>query len=168
MVSYIGGGGCTGNPPLLDTWKLWCDNFLASSQAPHICIHNNTCTWVAKNRKGLGSIHHVNGVRWTWGGRRGVGPNYQTMHWIIRSSALSQVWIPDLIMIETTAPSPPYVHLTSTHVMNAPRPSPVFCSRVLLWTQTEDKNGRGLKTRIIISSTATKENIIAKFDNSCP
>ena len=81
-------GGCTGNPPLLDTWKLWCDNFLASSQAPHICIHNNTCTWLAKNRKGLGAFimwmasggHEVDVGGWGPTTKQCIGSSVQALY----------------------------------------------------------------------------------------
>ena len=48
-------------------------------------------------------------------------------------------------------PLPPTSTLVSTYVMNAPRPSrflPVF--HVLLWMETEGKNGGGLGTRLNI------------------
>ena len=53
-------------------------------------------------------------------------------------------WTADLSVNKTTSlaskfsayifeywPLPPYVHLTSTHVMNAPKPSPFFASFLL-------------------------------------
>ena len=67
----------------------------------------------------------------------GRGPTANTMQMTIRSSALPRFGPPDISMMESTCkklafkfstyrPLPPYVHLVSTHVMNAPGPSPFF------------------------------------------
>ena len=72
------------------------------------------------------------------GGERPNCQNNAQDHPFERSTAF---WTSDLSVMETTGkklpckfstyifeyqPLPPYVHLTSIHVMNAPRPSPFF------------------------------------------
>ena len=77
----------------------------------------------------------------------GRGPTANTLHWIIHSSVLSQFWTPDVNMLKTTRldqkevtfkfsmhifvywPLPPYVHLTSIHVINAPTGTVYYCER---------------------------------------
>ena len=49
-----------------------------------------------------GSIHHINDIRWTQGGRWGGGGRARltkTIHWIICSSTLPQFWIPDFKLV---------------------------------------------------------------------
>ena len=89
--------------------------------------------------------------QWMQGGcRGGRGPTAKTTHWIIRLSALSQFLesrryhdrkylslpaknsLSSLVYIHSylyVGPSPLH-HLASTDVMNVPRPSPFFASRV--------------------------------------
>ena len=98
-----------------------------------------------------GSIHHINDVRWTQGGRREgggaqlpkqrTGPSVQALYRVFRLQTLA--WWKLLVLngkklafkfatyIFEYQPLPPYVYLTSTHVMNAPRPSPFFTSLLL-------------------------------------
>ena len=80
----------------------------------------------------------------------------------------TEFWAPDLSVIETThldrqethfqvctyifeyRPLPPYVHLMSTHVMNAPRPSLFFTDLLpcIIVNTDEGKNGGGLGMRL--------------------
>ena len=95
----------------------------------------------------------------------GEGPTTKTIHWIIRFSSLPQFWtsdvsskLPALASKKLTfklssfeyRPLPPYIHLTSTHVMNELRPFP-FCRSLLpciiLNVNRRTKNGGGLGTR---------------------
>ena len=61
---------------------------------------------------------------------------------------------------------PPYVHLTSTHVMNTPRASPFFAGLPLpciIVNANEGKNRRGLGTRL---PSTFQEEIVQHFCTS--
>ena len=93
----------------------------------------------------------------------GRGPTGKTTHRTILSSALPRFRTPDLSVMEVLVLSgkklafkfstyifeyrllPPYVHLASTHVMNAPRPSPCFCrpSALMYYCERKRKVKRG-------------------------
>ena len=95
------------------------------------------------NRGRPGSIHHVNDVRWTRGGRKGggaqlpkqrAGPSVRVLYCVFGPQTLAW-WKLLVLTVKKLAFKfttyifeywllPPYVHLVSTHVMNAPRPSP--------------------------------------------
>ena len=71
---------------------------------PSVCVHNNTRERKTSEKRGRpGSIHHVNDVRWTRGGRG--GGRAQLPKQCTASSVrelLPQFWTPDLSVIETT------------------------------------------------------------------
>ena len=112
-------------------------------------IHGST----DEKRGRPGRIHHMNNVGGCEVDVRREGPHCKTTHWIIRSSALSQFWESKHYRDRKYSPParnslsrhaycmlapPPYVHLASAHLMNAPRPSLSFTSRVYC----ECKRGR--------------------------
>ena len=120
----------------------------------------------AKNWEGLEAF-----ITWmTSGGCNvdvgGRGPTAKTTHKIICLSTSPCFQTPDLSVMETIRLDrkethfqyvyfwilvlPPYVHLTSTHVMNMFSGLPCFNFSPIfqLWMQTEGKNGGGLGTRL--------------------
>ena len=119
-----------------------------------------------KNRESLASSHHhVNNIRWTEVDIGREGPTTKTMHWIIRLSSLPQFWTSDVssklpalaskkLAFKLSSfeyqPLPPYIHLTSTHVMNSGLSH--FCRSLLpyiiLNANRRTKNGGGLGTRL--------------------
>ena len=129
-----------------------------------ICVYNNTWEWKTDEKKWrLESIYHVNDVRWTRGRRRGEGPNcenntqdnpFEHCNPALDSRPyLDRNYSSWLVIYLNISPSPPTSTshpLTWWMLPGLPRFSPVFCSRVLLWTQTEGKNGGGLGTRLVI------------------
>ena len=159
----------------MPSW-CWCSPILGPRPPPFwssVCVHNNTRNHMnqrsakIKKRK-AGSIHHVNDIRWTWGGGGGpqlpnqrTGPSVRVLCSVFGLQTLA--WRKLLVLtgkkltfkfstyIFEYRPLPPTSTLVSTYVMNAPRPSrflPVF--HVLLWMETEGKNGGGLGTRLNI------------------
>ena len=120
-----------------------------------LCIHNNT--WNRNIGKKLKwwrpwSIHHVNDVRWTQDGHRGrgaqlpkwrTGPSVRVLYRVFRLQTLALLKLLVLtgkklafkfsMYIFKYWSLPTYINCTSTHVMNAPRPSLFFAGiRVLL------------------------------------
>lgn len=115
---------------------------------PSVCVHNNTQEWKSSDKRSkagskAGSIQMTSsGHKVDVGGR---GPTTKTTHWIIRLNTVQQFWT--LVSIWLSA-RPPIIHLASSHMMNAPRPSPffvdlppIFRSCVLLWMETKAKTG---------------------------
>ena len=114
-------------------------------------------------------------VRWTQGGRGGRGPTAKTTHRTNRLSALPCYRGPDplawwkllvltgkklafkfsMYIFEYRAPPPlrPPRPLAWWMLPGLPRFSPVFRSRVLLWTQTEGKNGGGLENKVSLMTS---------------
>ena len=107
----------------------------------------------------------VNDVRWTWGGCRGwgaqlpkqrTGPSVWALYHTFRLQTLA--WWKLLVLsgkklafkfstyIFEYRPLPPYVHLASTHVMNASRPS-LFFAGIPLPCIIENANRRPKRDR---------------------
>ena len=116
------------------------------------------------------SIHHVNDVRWMQGGRMGggaqlpkqrTGPSVralyhifglQTLAWwkllVLTSKKLAFKFSTYRFEYRSLPPMSTSRPLTWWMLPGLPRFSPVFRSRVLLWTQMEGKNRGGLGTRL--------------------
>ena len=138
-----------------------------------------------KKREGLhGLVHHVNDVRWTWGGCRGGEAQLQNQHtgssiWVSYccSSRLKILVLSKLLVLISKKLTfklseymfdywslPSYVHLNRVHSHDEwdqeGKPSPLFtfwlvrCC-VLLWMQMEGKNREDLGTRLIICDMNT-------------
>ena len=119
-----------------------------------------------------GTIHHVNDVRWMWGGRRGRGPTakqctgvsvqalycsfgLETLAWSkllgLTSKKLAFKFSTYIFEYRSLPPPPtsnshPLMWWMLPDLLHF---SLVFRSRVLLWMQTEGKNGGGLGTRLV-------------------
>ena len=109
---------------------------------PSVCIHNKTQERKTSEKQGRpGTIHHVNDVRWTQDGHRGgevqppkqcTGSSIRVLYYSFGIQTLA--WTKLLILTAKKFafkfstylfehwPLPPYVHLASTHMTNAPRP----------------------------------------------
>ena len=158
---------------------------LASPQASpvftfHLCSQYYTERKTGEKWGRSGSIHHVNDVRWTWGrhGREGVqlpkqhtGSSVQMLYHSFGLQTLA--WMKLLVTtgkkltfkfstyIFEYWPLPTYIHLVSTHVMNAPRPSLFFAafrSHILLWIQKVKTRG-GLGMRLVRAFLLYKFNL---------
>jgi len=137
---------------------------------PGLPIANTRKRKIQRKTRRPGLFHHVNDIRWMWGGRREEGPNRKNsaldhpFKWSsYHSSGLKTlVWSKLLIFTGKKlafwiysywiSGPPPYVHLASTHVMNEPRPSPFFAILLLpciiLNAKQRMKNGEGLGMRL--------------------
>ena len=109
-------------------------------------------------------------VRWTWGGgaqlpKLCTGSSVQALYRIFGLQTLA--WWKLLVLngkklpfkfsmnIFEYRPLPPYIHLTSTHVMNAPRPSPFFTGLPLpciIVNANERKNRTGKEATLYTPS----------------
>ena len=85
-----------------------CMKLLRKIQRIILCMRKRCSQYYTERKTGEkwgrpGNIHHVNDVRWTWGGQRGGrDPTAKATYWIICSNALPQLWPPDISVNETT------------------------------------------------------------------
>ena len=106
----------------------------------HAIIHRSGGRWWKWGRPGR--IHHMNDVRWTWGGCRRIGPVVDSVcHWWVHH-AFGQVWgftvawdpgccrqlRSTMFKLSCGWAPPPTSTWCHWHVMNCPRLSPFHCS----------------------------------------
>ena len=91
---------------------------------PFVCSHNNTREQKTSEKRER-SIHHVNDVRWTWGGREvDAGPNCKLP--VLTGKKQASYWSRLSSLVLSTSHPPDVIY-----VMNAPRPSPFFVDLLL-------------------------------------